>query len=66
MIVTMLISLLLSAYRVIYPYTASQDGDLPLTEGQTVVVLEMLDNGWWRGVFDGKEGWFPGSYVEVS
>ena len=38
---------------------------MSLREGDIVVVVDTLENGWWRGVADGRSGWFPASYVEV-
>ena len=55
----------LSEYRAIYPYAGDQAGDMALQPGDVVVVMEMLPTGWWRGCVDDREGWFPGSYVEV-
>ena len=52
-------------HRAIYPYSAQQEGDLTLEPDDVVVVLEMLDNDWWRGCKGQQEGWFPGTYVEV-
>ncbi len=56
----------LPEYRALYNFTALQPGDLSLTEGETVVVIASEASGWWRGCVGSQEGWFPGSYVEVS
>ena len=32
--------------------------------GDVVEVLEMGDNGWWKGRCHGKEGLFPVNYVQ--
>ncbi|XP_011157472.1 dynamin-binding protein isoform X2 [Solenopsis invicta] len=49
---------------------AQLDEELDLIAGETVIVTEMLDDGWCRGVKeDGKEGIFPEgfiSYIEVD
>ena len=50
----------------LYPYKAQQQGDLTIVEGDVIVVLETVDNGWWMGCHGDREGWFPGTYVEVS
>lgn len=55
----------MAEYRAIHPYTAQLDGDLSFAKGETIVVLECLENGWWRGCYGEKEGWFPGSYLQV-
>ncbi|CAH1776870.1 unnamed protein product [Owenia fusiformis] len=49
----------------LYPYTAQQEGDLSFCAGDTITVLQVLDNGWWRGCLNGDEGWFPGSYCQL-
>ncbi len=58
--------LLFAEHRAIHPYTAQQEGDLTFDADDTVIVFEMLSNGWWRGCANKQEGWFPGTYVEVS
>ena len=48
-------------------YTPGQDqGDLTFQAGEKMIVIETLASGWWRGYIDEREGWFPGSYVEVT
>ncbi|XP_067664002.1 serine-rich adhesin for platelets-like [Haliotis asinina] len=53
-------------YRVVYGFTAQLDGQMTITEKELVKVMEMADNGWWRGVSENgmRSGWFPGCYVE--
>ena len=50
----------------LHTYTPQQDGDLAFSSGDTVIVFEMLANGWWRGCSAENEGWFPNTYVEVQ
>lgn len=51
----------------VFSYEPQHDGDLGFSEGEVVAVMEMLDNGWWKGrIGDDRTGWFPGSYVQVS
>ena len=59
------LSFVASEHRAIHPYTVQQEGDLSFDRGETVIVFEMLANGWWRGCSNGQEGWFPATYVEV-
>ena len=54
-----------AAYKAKYPFTALADGDLTLKEGDVVVVMDTMENGWWRGICNRRSGWFPASYVEV-
>ncbi|XP_077258973.1 rho guanine nucleotide exchange factor 38 [Temnothorax americanus] len=43
---------------------AQLDEELDLTAGETVVVTEILDDGWCRGVAeDGREGIFPEGFI---
>ena len=43
---------------------AQLDGELDLTEGETVTVIEVLDDCWCRGVTEnGKEGIFPEAFI---
>ena len=37
---------------------------MSLETGRIVEVQEKLDNGWWRGVTGGNEGWFPATFVK--
>ncbi len=53
-------------YRAIFPFPSDTEGDLVFTEGDTVLVYWAQDNGWWYGEVDSKQGWFPGSFVEVN
>ena len=50
-----------------YSYTAENEDELSLEEGDVLVVLEkeLEDNGWWKGEFKGKVGVFPDNFVEL-
>jgi len=52
---------------VLFPYTAVNDDELTLAEGQLVNIItkEVEDKGWWRGEVDGKVGVFPDNFVKV-
>ena len=50
----------------LYDYVGQLDGDLSFVAGERIIVLEALDNGWWRGCCNTNEGWFPATYVQVS
>lgn len=53
--------------EVIFPYSAKQDGDLALSEGELVFLIERTsDSGWWTGEKeDGSIGSFPINFVKV-
>ncbi|XP_072743544.1 rho guanine nucleotide exchange factor 38 isoform X2 [Anoplolepis gracilipes] len=43
---------------------AQLDEELDLTAGETVIVIEILDDGWCRGITeDGREGIFPEGFI---
>lgn len=50
--------------RCIADFAADQDGDLALTEGEIVAVIEVLDDAWLRGSIDDRTGIFPVTFVE--
>ena len=53
------------ARSVVQGYTASAMGELSLTPGQKVMVLDEDSSGWCRGLClaSGTEGWFPLTYI---
>ncbi|KAJ2952251.1 hypothetical protein O0L34_g4528 [Tuta absoluta] len=53
--------------RVLFPYTAVNDDELTLAEGDivTIVSKEAPDRGWWRGELHGKQGLFPDNFVQI-
>ncbi|KAK8387485.1 hypothetical protein O3P69_018198 [Scylla paramamosain] len=50
--------------RVVFSYTPQHDDELPLCVGQTINVLQEVEEGWWKGVLDGQVGMFPSNFVE--
>ena len=62
-------------YRALHDYTPLSNGDLALTQGDWVTLVEAPYGGeWWRGKCDGgeggeggegRDGWFPKNYVEL-
>lgn len=62
----------LSFARATYTFQTTDPVELALTKGDIVAVLSTQDpttgaeGEWWQGrTRDGREGWFPASYVEV-
>ena len=52
-------------YRVLHDYSPQNEGDLTLTKGDWITLIEAPYGGeWWQGSVGDKEGWFPKSYVE--
>jgi len=50
--------------RALFSYDATNEEELTLVENQVIEVTKEDDSGWWQGIVDGKEGWFPANYVE--
>jgi len=51
---------------VLYDYTADEENEINLVEGQVVTNIDMVDDDWWRGINAlGQEGLFPSNYVEL-
>ncbi|XP_048007468.1 LOW QUALITY PROTEIN: CD2-associated protein-like [Leguminivora glycinivorella] len=53
--------------RVLFPYTAVNEDELTLAEGDivTIVSKEAPDRGWWRGELHGRVGLFPDNFVQL-
>ena len=48
-----------------YQYTGEgQAQNLPFEPGALITVTERADTGWFRGVTNQRQGWFPASYVQ--
>jgi len=49
----------------LYTFAAENETDLTFSEGDIINVLDDTDpSGWWKGEFNGYEGFFPCNYVE--
>ncbi|XP_051910378.1 cytoplasmic protein NCK1 isoform X1 [Hippocampus zosterae] len=46
-----------------FSYAAEREDELSLVKGTRVVVMEKCSDGWWRGSYGGRSGWFPSNYV---
>lgn len=50
--------------RVKFDYEARKNYELTIKKDDIITVVSQHDNGWWLGCdSDGKQGYFPGSYV---
>ncbi|KAF3927360.1 Intersectin-2 [Orbilia brochopaga] len=58
----------LSVVTALYPYTATDAGDLALNVNDTINVTEYVNADWWRGVnpSTGQTGIFPKNYVKAA
>ncbi|CAL4092711.1 unnamed protein product, partial [Meganyctiphanes norvegica] len=50
--------------RVVFSYAPQHDDELGLTVGETINVLQEVEEGWWKGVLNGQVGMFPSNFVE--
>ncbi|XP_032512719.2 SH3 domain-containing kinase-binding protein 1 isoform X1 [Danaus plexippus] len=53
--------------RVLFPYTAVNEDELTLSEGDIVSIVskEAPDRGWWKGELHGRVGFFPDNFVQL-
>ncbi|KAJ8253190.1 hypothetical protein GJAV_G00210100 [Gymnothorax javanicus] len=47
-----------------FSYAAEREDELTLMKGTRVLVMEKCSDGWWRGSYGGRVGWFPSNYVQ--
>jgi len=58
----------LAIAEALWDHTSLNTDDLAFSSGDVIGVWYMEDDEswWWGSRADGKEGWFPASYVRVS
>lgn len=49
--------------KAIHDFAGGENGDLPLTQGDRVLVIRKIDANWYEGSFNGKTGIFPSKFV---
>ncbi|XP_025771315.1 src substrate cortactin [Puma concolor] len=49
----------------LYDYQAAGDDEISFDPDDIVTNIEMIDDGWWRGLCKGRYGLFPANYVEL-
>ncbi|KAI1747302.1 BAR domain-containing protein [Xylaria castorea] len=52
----------------LYDYSAQAEGDLSFRAGDIIEIVNKTqnDNEWWIGKINGKQGQFPGNYVQLG
>lgn len=50
--------------RALYDYQAEDGDELSFDPGDIITNVEVVDEGWWTGTFNGMKGMFPANYVE--
>ncbi|XP_045188773.2 SH3 and PX domain-containing protein 2A-like isoform X2 [Mercenaria mercenaria] len=53
-----------TVFRTNTEFIAENEGELSVSAGQEVSVLENPDGGWWYIETAGSEGWIPASYID--
>jgi endophilin-A len=52
--------------KALYDFEAENPEELDFKEGDNIKVLSRLDENWLQGEFNGRQGRFPVTYVELS
>lgn len=50
----------------LYDYEATDEGELSFKQGDTIVILQKFENGWWRGEVRGQIGVFPVNFTKAG
>ncbi|CAI5676706.1 unnamed protein product [Oreochromis niloticus] len=50
--------------RALYSYEAVKLDELSFTEGDIIYLTQRHDDGWYQGILNGRQGYFPENYVE--
>ncbi|XP_004556600.1 ABI family, member 3a isoform X1 [Maylandia zebra] len=50
--------------RALYSYEAVKPDELSFTEGDIIYLTQRHEDGWYQGVLNGRQGYFPENYVE--
>ncbi|KAK2177323.1 hypothetical protein NP493_607g01034 [Ridgeia piscesae] len=51
--------------KVVFSYAPTCDDELTLEVDAIVEVTAQVEEGWWQGVVNGKQGLFPSNFVEL-
>ncbi|XP_050976412.1 SH3 domain-containing protein 19 isoform X2 [Labeo rohita] len=49
----------------LYDFTAETEEDLPFQQGERILVTAHIDDEWWSGRVNGREGFFPKAFVQI-
>ncbi|MFW8314641.1 SH3 domain-containing protein, partial [Klebsiella pneumoniae] len=49
----------------LYDYQANDDDEISFDPDDIITHIEMIDEGWWRGLCKNRYGLFPANYVQV-
>ncbi|OAF67180.1 hypothetical protein A3Q56_05087 [Intoshia linei] len=48
-----------------YDFIPENTNELKFNEGDIITIIEKIDNNWYMGALDGKEGIFPKNFVKL-
>ncbi len=51
--------------RALYQFEAENDTELAFAEGDIIQLIRQVDENWYEGRINNREGFFPVNYVEV-
>eukprot|EP01134_Creolimax_fragrantissima_P001053 CFRG1053T1 len=51
---------------VMYDFAGTEADSLPVVAGDRVKILEQPEGEWWQGELNGKIGWIPSAFVELT
>eukprot|EP01147_Barroeca_monosierra_P002369 gene2369-8069_t len=53
--------------KALFEYVPQQDDELLLKPGDVIrIISKEAEDGWWEGILNGKQGWFPDNFVEIT
>lgn len=52
--------------KALYDFSAETEDDLAFQQGDRILVTAHIDDEWWSGRLNGREGVFPKAFVEVA
>jgi len=53
-------------YLAICPFETEEEGEIALSKGDLVEVIQEADNGWWLIKKGGEQGWAPSNYLQLE
>ena len=52
--------------KALYDYTAGSPGELSLTEGASLTIVDNSNSDWFKAIDNGRIGLVPAAYVEIG